>query len=121
MAKFQGKLVDDVVDDEPQKGPPPAIQSQPAGFPACAGSAQAAKVQPIAAPKKSPKFPYGFMVKHPSYGSLRVRNEEAASEEEAMEVYRKKKCPFLSKAQLADTGLRMGVLSFQPAATEIGK
>ena len=107
----------DMVDESPAKGPPAiATMSPPKATPAAP--------QVVAAPPKTAAddaFPWGFLVKHPSFGALRVRKDEASNEAEAIEVYRKTKCPHMKTAQLTDTGMRISVLKFVPAETERGK
>lgn len=120
MAKSKADLVTDLEDEEPGRGTPPAtatIQSSrpipPAGV---EDSGNPAKAAP-----KSADFPWGWLVKHPGYGALRVRRDEANNTDEAVEVFRKKKCPGVKPELLAETGMRATALAFVPAATERGK
>lgn len=94
------KLVDDITDEPPSRGTP--------------------KITPPSTPGED-QYPWGFMVKHPSFGAVRVRKDEATNVLEAAEVYRKKRCPHMTLAGLEKSGVRVSVLKFQPAATEWGK
>jgi hypothetical protein len=67
------------------------------------------------------KFPWGWLLKHPSFGAFRVRKDEAKSEAEAKEVYRKTRCPHMSQEALDRSGMRLMAVAFRPAATEQGK
>lgn len=112
-------LVDDMVDEAPAKGPPSvAVMAPP---PAVLAKAAPPAPPVVEAPPVDDRFPWGYLVKHPSFGTMRVRKDEAASDGEAIEVYRKKKCPHMKTAQLTDSGMRIAVLKFTPAATEKGK
>lgn len=63
-------------------------------------------------------YPWAYLVKHPSFGALRVRKIEAKTEAEAVEVYRQKRCPHMRRELLENTGLRVAALRFTPAETE---
>ena len=67
------------------------------------------------------EFPWGWMIKHPSFGSLRVRTDEAANEAEAKAIYCEKKALGMSTEALEKSGLRIVVQRFRPADTEAGK
>lgn len=97
MARQKSDVVSDMVDDVPAKtaAAPPATPD--------------------------PRYPFGWLVKHPGYGALRVTNDEAKTLDEAVEVYRQKKCPHVKRELLDETGTRATALAFRPAATEVGK
>ena len=140
MAKksMEAELVDEVRDPEPQVVRPfapvataPAASALPPTPPQMAPDRSSAVKHEAAAPvataapappvPKSAAFPWGFLVKHPSYGALRVRQDEASTEVEAKEVFRKARCPHLSMELLDRSGFRVSAVAFTPAATEIGK
>lgn len=66
-------------------------------------------------------YPWGWMVKHPSFGSLRLRTDEAANMDEAKRVYCERKAQGMTMDALEKTGLRISVQRFRPADTEVGK
>ena len=74
-----------------------------------------------ASPETIKEYPWGWLIKHPSFGSLRVRTEEAANQDEAKEVYCTKKALGMTLKHLEETGLRVNVMRFRPADTEAGK
>lgn len=117
-------LVSDMVDDVPAKASPVAVTTlmdRPAFADAGPGAGAGAPEPASEEPADDANHPYGWLIKHPGYGALRVRKDQAKTEEQAIEVYRKARCPHLSRAQLEDTGLRLSVRSFIPADTERGK
>ena len=125
MAKSQGHksadMVSDMVDDVPAKAPVAITAAAlPAGPPAQAPVPEPAPEQPPA-DADDDSNPWGYLIKHPGYGALRVRKEEARTEAEAIEVYRRKRCPHLKLVQLEETGLRANVRRFVPAETERGE
>lgn len=95
--KKQGGLVDQIEDDAPAKVLGRSVQED--------GAAAVA-------------YPWAFLVKHPSFGALRIRKVDAKTETEAAEAYRQKRCPHMKLEQLGNTGLRVSPLKFTPAETE---
>ena len=108
MAKQKAGLVEDMVDDDPGPGGQAAVAT--ADVPIRAKAIQAPDT-----------FPWGWLVKHPGYGAMRIRRDQANSTDEALEVYRKAKCPHMTRERLDQTGLRLSSLAFKPADTERGK
>ena len=112
MAKGKTDLVDDFDDPEPAIVRPSAVATLP-------------EPRPFATPAPQPappdSFPWGFLVKHPGYGALRIRRDEALNESEAKEVYRKAKCPHIPMDILDKSGFRVSAVAFVPAGTERGK
>ena len=112
MAKGKAELVDDFNDPEPEIVRPSAVATLPAPARPFAAATQ---------PTPPDSFPWGWLVKHPGYGALRVRRDEAITEAEAKEIYRKSKCPHIPLEILDKSGFRVSAVAFTPAATERGK
>lgn len=118
MARHKAEIIEDMVDESPDGSAPVAVLEAPELI----RQDEAPPRRPIAPKKKADDaFPWGFLIKHPSYGALRIRRDEAKTEAEAIEVYRQRKCPHMKLAALENGGIRIGVLAFRPAETERGK
>lgn len=62
-----------------------------------------------------------IVVKHPIYGAFSVSRADAATVDEAIELYRVRKCGHITAEALKASGLRTNVAKFTPADTEVGK
>lgn len=102
MARNKAELVDQMDDDAPALGRPEAVA--------------VSALSPGAA-----AYPWAFLVRHPGYGAMRVRKDQAKTAEEAKEAYRRAKCPHIPTDILDRSGFRVDTLAFRPAATEVGK
>lgn len=121
MAKGKTELVSDFEDEAPATAAAATATLSAENRPIERGTDTVPTPAPAPKAKIADPWPWGFYVKHPSFGALRVRRDEANSEEEAIEVYRKTKCPHVKGDMLASSGLRCTVTKFVPAETERGK